>query len=278
MLISLALVLCAAALAGAQTATPAPAQEKVPFSHHALSVTEYSQQENEAIVAKFRGLRVTDVVDALDEIGLQDVTIMDQEIKPLWRDEEKFTHRIYGVAVTVRLAPGQERAPVFEKREDFKKWQSEWLRKFPRPKQAQFLKPDTILVMDAPRARDVGQCGSENAYNWMLNGMRGIVAEGGCRDTDELILERIPVYERAATRGTYMGRMVTESWNAPVTVGGVLVMPNDVIVADGNGVVVVPRAKAELVAERAHLIQENDKAVRRKHYDRAKRPQDFTTK
>jgi 4-hydroxy-4-methyl-2-oxoglutarate aldolase len=278
MLMRLALFLGAAALASAQTASVPAGQESVPFSQHMLKVTEYSQQENEAIVAKFRGLRVTDVVDALDEIGLQDVTVMDQDIKPLWRDEQKFTHRIYGVAVTVRLVPAQERAPIFEKREDFRKWQSEWSRKYPRAKQAQFLKPDTVLVMDAPRARDVGQCGSENAYNWLLSGMRGIVTEGGCRDTDEVILERIPVYERAATRGTYMGRMVAESWNAPVNVGGVLVMPNDIIVADGNGVVVVPRAKAELVAERAHSIQETDKAARRKHYERAKRPADFTIK
>jgi len=248
----------------------------VPFSQHLLKVTEYSQEENEAIVARFEGLRVTDVVDGLDEVGLQDVTLMDQGIHPLWRDERQFTHRICGVAVTARLVPAQEAPPVFATGEEQRRWRAEWGRRFPRPRHSSFLKRGTILVVDASRGRDVGWCGSENSYGWFLNGMRGIVIDGGCRDTDELILERIPVYERAPTRGTYPGRMVGESWNAPVNVGGVLVMPNDIIVADGGGVAVVPRARAEAVAAAAHRIQDADKIARRRHYDRAGKAADFT--
>ncbi len=265
------LFLFTAMLAAAQTG-------KAPFSKHMLKVMEYSQEENEAIVKKFEGLRLTDVIDALDEAGLQDVTIMDHGIKPMWRDEKDFTHRIYGVAVTLRLLPSQERSPIFSKREDYYKWKADWFKRFPRPSQVSFLKPGTILVMDTPRGRDVGLCGSENAYGWFLKGMRGIVAEGGCRDTDEMILERIPVYQRENTRGTLPGRVISESWNAPVSVGGVLVMPNDIIVADANGVVVVPRAKAEIVAENARKVQDADKAIRRKHYEKTGRPQDFTVK
>jgi 4-hydroxy-4-methyl-2-oxoglutarate aldolase len=265
------LLFCAATVVFAQTA-------KVPFSQHMLKVTEYSQEENEAIVKKFQGLRLTDVVDALDEVGLQDITMMDHAIKPLWHDDQKFTHRIYGVAVTVRLVPAQERAPIFEKREDYYKWKTAWTQKYPRYKQAGFLTKDTILVMEVPQGRDVGQCGSENSFGWFLKGMRGIVTEGGCRDTDELVLEKVPIYERSETRGIYHGRVVAESWNAPVTVGGALVMPNDIIVADGNGVVVVPRAVAAEVANRAHKVQDDDKAVRMKHYEKANRPPDFTVK
>ena len=212
----LILLFSTAMLALAQTA-------KVPFTQHMLKVTEYSPEENQALVKKFQGLRVTDVVDALDEIGLQDITLVDHAIKPLWRDEQKFTHRIYGVAITVRLVPAQERAPIFSNRDDYYKWKTAWTQKFPRYKQAGFLVPDTILVMEVPQGRDVGQCGSENSFGWFLKGMRGIVTEGGCRDTDELILERVPVYERSETRGIYHGRVMAESWNAPVTVGGVLV-------------------------------------------------------
>jgi len=98
----------------ALAAVPALAQQAaVPFSRHYLPVKPYSQQENEAIVKKFEGLRVTDVVDGLDVVGLQDVTIMDQAMRQLWRDEKEFTHRIYGVAVTLRIVPPQERAPIF---------------------------------------------------------------------------------------------------------------------------------------------------------------------
>ncbi len=280
-LLGLAVATTSTAAAGdkpAETAAERKQVAKVPFSQHMLQVTEYSQAENQAIVKQFHGLRLTDVVDALDEVGLQDVTVMDHGLKPLWRDEKEFSHRIYGVAVTVRLVPAQERAPVFTNREDYYRWKNEWTRKYPKYKPASFLTNDTILVLESPPGRDVGQFGSENSYGWFLKGMRGIVAEGGCRDTDELILERIPVYERMETRGIYNGRVIAESWNAPITVGGVLVMPNDIIVADGNGVAVVPRAVAEEVAKRARLIQDADKPARLKHYKKASRPPDFTVK
>jgi regulator of RNase E activity RraA len=108
--------------------------------------------------------------------------------------------------------------------------------------------------------------------------MRGIVTDGGCRDSDEVILERIPVYQRGSTRGIDPGRIQIESYNNPVNVGGVLVMPGDVIVADAEGVVVVPRAKAEAVAAAAHRIQDGDKEGRRSLYEKLRRPQDFTVK
>lgn len=263
--------LLAAVSAAAQTAEP-------PFSKQYLPVKQYSQAENQAIVAKFKDLRVTDVVDGLDVVGLQDVTVMDAGIKQLWRDEKNFTHRIYGVAVTLRLMPPQERAPIFPTHEEFAKWESSWYKtKNPNDFTRQ-LQPDTILVMDASRTRDVGFCGSNNALGWFTRGMRGIVIDGGCRDSDEVILERIPVYQRGSTRGIDPGRIVTESYNLPVNVGGVLVMPGDIIVADTEGVVVVPRAKAEAVAAAARKIQDGDKVGRRKLYDKLKMAPDFTVK
>jgi 4-hydroxy-4-methyl-2-oxoglutarate aldolase len=264
------LVLCffAGALALAQT----------PFSKQYLKVEQYSDEENSALVQKFQGLRVTDVVDGLDVVGLQDVTIMDPAIKPLWRDEQKFTHRIYGVAVTLRVVPPQERAPIFPSHDEFAKWESNWYKTRIPNDFGKHLKKDTILVMDAARTKDVGVCGSNNALNWFSNGMRGIVTDGGCRDSDETILERIPIYHTGSTRGIDPGRIQVESFNNPVNVGGVLVMPGDIIVADADGVVVVPRAKAEAVAAAAHRIQDKDKQGRQRIYDRLKRPSDFTVK
>jgi len=255
----------------------AQAQEP-PFAKQYLQGQPYPQQENEALVKKFHGLRVTDVVDGLDVVGLQDVTIMDAGIRPLWRDGEKFTHRIYGVAVTLRIVPPQERAPIFPTHGEFAKWESDWYEKKIPGDFESFLKPDTILVIDASRTRDVGFCGSNNALNWFTRGMRGIVMDGGCRDTDEVILEGIPVYHRGVTRGIDPGRVQIESYNHPVNVGGVLVMPGDIIVADNEGVVVVPRAKAEAVAAAARRIQDADKVGRRKLYEKLKRPPDFTVR
>ncbi len=252
------------------------AQSNAPFSKQYLETRQYTQKENEAIVKKFQGLRVTDVVDGLDVVGLQDVTVMDAGIMPLWRDEKTFTHRIYGVAVTLRIVPPQERAPNFASHEDFAKWESDWYRtRIPGDFEKQ-LAPDTILVIDASRTRDVGFCGSNNALNWFSRGMRGIVTDGGCRDSDENILQRIPIYQRHSTRGIDPGRVIIESFNNPVNVGGVLVMPGDVIVADVEGVVAVPRLKAEAVVAAARRIQQDDQKGRRRLYEKLNRVPDFT--
>ena len=79
--------------------------------------------------------------------------------------------------------------------------------------------------------------------------MRGVVTSGGVADTDEIIKEKTPVYYKRLARGLRPGRNELESVNRPVMCGGVLVRPGDVIVADGDGVVVVPREYAESVAE-----------------------------
>jgi regulator of RNase E activity RraA len=99
-----------------------------------------------------------------------------------------------------------------------------------------------------------------------------------CRDNDELILTRVPVYQQAllAPRGINPGRMWFESYNQPVAVGHALVMPGDVIVGDSDGVAVVPRAQAEQVAKIARWIFEDDEVTRGKIYDRIGRPRDWT--
>ncbi|MFW5757007.1 MAG: hypothetical protein ACOCWK_10410, partial [Tangfeifania sp.] len=85
-------------------------------------------------------------------------------------------------------------------------------------------------------------------------------------------------YLRKKGRGIRPGRNELESVNRPVTIGGVLVMPGDVVVADGDGVVVVPRKVARQVAEYAHGVLEKDKAGRRSLYESLGIPLDKTVK
>lgn len=252
--------------------------QQAPFSKSYIPVKEYSAEEDSAIVARFKGMRVTDVVDGCDVVGLQDLTVMDNGILPVWRDEKDFTHRIYGIAVTLRIVPPRERAPNFATHEEFAKWESNWYRTRIPGDFERRLRPDTILVIDASRTKDVGFCGSNNALNWFTRGMRGIVTDGGCRDSDENILQRIPIYQRGFTRGIDPGRVVIESYNTPINAGGVTVLPGDVIVADTEGVVVVPREKAEAVAAAARKIQEDDKKGRLRLYEKLGRKPDFTVK
>lgn len=267
-------IILLAALAAATFAQ----QQSAPFSKSYIQTEEYSQADNEAIVKKFHGLRVTDVVDGCDVVGLQDLTIMDAGILPMWRDEREFTHRIYGVAVTLRIVPVRERAPNFPTHDEFARWESNWYRtRIPGDFERRLVN-DTVLVIDAQGTRDVGFCGSNNVLSWYSRGMRGLVTSNGCRDSDENILQRIPIYQRGFTRGIDPGRVQIESYNTPITVGGVLVMPGDIIVGDTDGVVVVPRDKAEAVAAASRRIQNDDKKGRLRLYEKLGRKPDFTVK
>jgi regulator of RNase E activity RraA len=268
----------AAALAQQQAQRAKP---QAPFSKQYLKVEQYSTEEDARLIKLFDGMRVTDVSDGLDVAGLQDLMVMDPDIRPLWRDGEKFTHRIYGTALTIRTVPAQERAPNFPSHAEFAKWESNWYRTKVPGDFTQQIRPGTILVIDAG-TRDDGICGSNNALGWFIRGMRGIVTNGGCRDSDEMIMQKLPVYQKGGplgtTRGIDPGRQQIESFNQPVSVGRVLVMPGDIIVADVDGVAVVPRAKAEVVAAAARKILDGDKEGRRRLYKRLNWPDDFTVK
>jgi 4-hydroxy-4-methyl-2-oxoglutarate aldolase len=223
----------------------------------------------------YKGLRVTDVCDGLDAVGLIDTCTMHWEIRPLWRDVEGFAHRIYGVAHTLRFVPTNRVVPRPLPLEEYKQWKSDWYRQLaPGPKEPIY--PGEILVIDAAEVGDVGFIGSNNALGWLNQGARGVVTNGGCRDTDELIKQRVPVYSRRIARGIRPGRLEWDAENTPIGCGGARVFPGDVVVADGDGVIVVPREHAETVARIAREIALSDKQGRRAKYQQAGLEVDFT--
>jgi regulator of RNase E activity RraA len=177
-----ALALCSVAMLWAQAGRPAP-----PPSKQYLKVQQYSAEEDSRVLKLYDGLRVCDVMDALDVVGLQDITMMDRNIRPLWRDEQKFTHRIHGVALTVRLVPAQERAPHFNSHADERPWEAAWYKN--QSEYAGLVRPGTILVVDN-QARDDGFCGSNMGLSLFGLGLRGFVGNEVCR--------KIPHSRRAA--------------------------------------------------------------------------------
>jgi regulator of RNase E activity RraA len=224
--------------------------------------------ETKALLAQFKGLRVTDVCDGLDAIGLIDTCTMDWQIRPLWRDTDAFKHRIVGLAHTVRFVPTNRVVPRPMSLEDYKAWKSRWYRTLaPGPKEP--IHPGEIIVIDAAEVGDVGFIGSNNAQGWINAGARGVVTNGGCRDTDELIKQGVPVYSRRIARGIRPGRLEWDAENVPIACGGVRVFPGDIVVADGDGVIIVPRGHAADVAEIARGIANGDKASRLDKYREA---------
>ncbi len=238
----------------------------------------YSEAEDLKVLDLFKGLRVADVTDGMDAVGLQNIGLMDPEIATLWRDTVTFKHRFVGVAVTARYVPTQDAPAGKMSVEDYDKWAGDWYEKRSTEAYLGIVRKGTALVIeDAPRA-DVGSIGSYNILEWYGKGCVGVVTSATARDTDEIITEKVPLYMRKIGRGIRPGRNELESVNRPVVCGGVLVMPGDVVVADGDGVVVVPRAKAAAVAAYARKIMDGDKAGRRDLYKTLKMKEDVSVK
>ena len=240
-----------------------------------------SDDARKEILDLYKDLRLTDVLDGMDLIGLQDIGLMDKDIRPLWRDVDDFSHRIIGFAVTVRYAPTDVRVGQnsFDNIDDAKKWKSE---QYGRASDRGWMssgKPGDVVVMDVNGIKDCGNIGSNNSLGWAENGFAGAITNGGARDTDEIIKTRkIPVYSRNAysTRGIRPGRLILESYNFPINCGGVLVFPGDLIVADGDGVIVVPREHALEVGRLARSIMMGDQRSRANRYENLGIPLDET--
>jgi len=253
-------------------------QEGLRAGKNFLFAPATTEAEDEKILALFKGIRVADVVDGLDATGLQNIGLMDPDIHPLWRDTEHFTHRFAGIAVTARYVPTQSAPAGKMSVEAYDAWAGDWYDRRSAEPFADLIRPGTALVIeDAPDA-DVGTIGSYNIMDWKSRGCAGVVTSAAARDTDEIIAEHIPLYFRQTGRGIRPGRNELESVNRPIVCGGVLVMPGDVIVADGDGVVVVPRAAAAEVASYARKIMEGDKEGRRDLYKKLGLKEDDSVK
>jgi regulator of RNase E activity RraA len=231
-----------------------------------------------AILELFKGLRVADVSDGMDIAGLKDVGLMDQRIQALWKDIDSFKHQFRGIAVTARYVPTNRHVPNNMTPEQFSKWEGDWYNKISPETYTDSIKPGKVVVIDNQGDGDVGSVGSFNSLAWTLKGAVGIVSTGGIRDNDEIIKQKIPVYMDPLQRGRGIrpGRNELESINKPVVVGGVLINPGDIIVADGDGVIVVPRAYAEPVAKAARKILDSDKSGRLNLYKQTGRKPDQT--
>jgi regulator of RNase E activity RraA len=236
---------------------------------------------DEEILNLYEDLRVADVSDGMDFVGLWNIGLLDQSITPLWKDVETMDHVFRGIAVTARYIPTNKSVQDAPKDyEEFRAWEGNWYNNLSSEPFVEFIKDGTVVVLDVQGDGDTGSVGSFNSLDWYSRGAVGIVSNGGIRDTDEIILQRIPTYydEDNRGRGIRPGRNEIESVNKVVTVGGVQINPGDVIVADGDGVIVVPRKHAYEVAKFAYRILEGDKEGRRSLYEKSGRDLDETVK
>jgi regulator of RNase E activity RraA len=166
------------------------------------------------------------VSDALDRLGLKGATI---GVRPVW-----LCPRIVGRSVTVKVKPAGLEKP----------------KQHLGTRAIEVARKGDVIVVDSGGRTDVSAWGGLLSLASKLKGLAGVVVDGACRDVDESREVGFPVFARAVVPVTARSRIVQQSVNEEVQFAGVQVHPGDLVIADGSGVVFVPRPReAEVIAE-----------------------------
>ena len=214
--------------------------------------------EREQLLYMYRDLRVADVRDGMDWMMLHTHGSMNVDIRPLWRT------RAVGIARTARYVAYQGAIPKMTPQE-YTQWQGWYYSNVCTYPWITEIEPGDFIVLDQGGV-NAGLCGSNNTLDCVKRGVAGFVTNSGVRDTDEIILQKIPFWSKFCSQAMVQGRLQYEERNIPIEVGGVMVSPGDIIVADGDGVIVVPQQMAFDVAREARHEFANDKVSRREKY------------
>jgi regulator of RNase E activity RraA len=227
--------------------------------------------ETAALTKLFDGLRVSDVRDGMDWVGLHAKGSVAPTIRPLFEGA-----RLCGPAHTVRHRLSEKTVPAMSP-DEYTEWAYRyWYKELYAYPLSERLTGGEIVVVESPPDAVVGEIGSNNSLEWYASGAAGIVTSGGVRDTDECIRQAVPIFCRVRAQSMVQGRIEFDAAQVPVSIGGALVRPGDIVVADGDGVIVVPVEHAEQVAKYARQESDNDKVGRRRLYERLGWPLDET--
>jgi len=192
-----------------------------------------------SVLARFAGLASTTVSDALESLGLPPGQ---GGFKPLWGQPQ-----LVGFAATVQLesiTTGPERGGAHI-----------------LTTAIAAAGPDDVMVVANAGRTDVSCWGGLVSLGASRRGVRGVVADGACRDVGEARDLDFPVYGRATVPVTARGRLQQTSAGESVKLGAVTVNPGDLLLADENGVAVVPRAHVDEVLDAALAIEASEEAI-----------------
>ncbi|PKO41374.1 MAG: 4-carboxy-4-hydroxy-2-oxoadipate aldolase/oxaloacetate decarboxylase [Betaproteobacteria bacterium HGW-Betaproteobacteria-6] len=183
-----------------------------------------------AAVEKLSRFGVATIHEAMGRVGL-----MKPSIRPIYTGAH-----ICGTAITVLLQPGDN-----------------WMLHVA----AEQIQPGDVVVAGCTADSTDGFFGDLLATSYQSHGAKGLIIDGGVRDVKDLTAMGFPVFSRAI-HAKGCTRATLGSVNIPVVCAGAIVNPGDVVIADDDGVVVVPAAIAQQVADAAEARENNETAKR----------------
>lgn len=192
--------------------------------------------EDRELVGLFSGLDTPGVSDAMDKLGLPGQAL---GISPL----ADYQNVVVGPAYTVKYVPASTPAGSVG---DF----------------IDEVEEGDVIVIDNDGRTDCTVWGDIMTQYAGLRGIAGTVIDGVCRDVNRALNDGYPLFTAGRFMRTGKDRVQVEAINGVIAIGGVRVAARDIVVADANGVVIVPRGRARDVAETARQIEKVEAAIR----------------
>ncbi|MFZ6772366.1 RraA family protein [Undibacterium sp. SXout7W] len=192
--------------------------------------------EDKEIAALFEGLDTPGVSDAMDKLGLPGQCL---GIAPL----DNYKDVVIGPAFTVKyVSASTPPGTVGDFIDD--------------------VAEGDVVVIDNDARTDCTVWGDIMTQYAGAKKIAGTVIDGVCRDVSKALGDAYPIFSRGRFMRTGKDRVQVEATNVPVSVGMARVFPRDIVIADANGVVVVPRVRAREVAETARKIEQVEAHIR----------------